>query len=61
MGGVVLKAIQQSDYWRVKIAWPEHVPRYFGKFESEPEAEKWIKDHDWWLTMQPQKSREPQT
>jgi hypothetical protein len=59
MGGVLLTAVQQSDYWRVKIAWPEHSPRYFGKFESEQEAQKWIKDHDW-LTMQPQESQEPQ-
>jgi hypothetical protein len=50
-GGVTLTAVQGPDYWRVKIAWPNSIPRYFGKFASKPEAEKWIAEHHW-LTEQ---------
>jgi hypothetical protein len=31
----------------VKIAWPNKTPRYFGKFPSQAEAEKWIANHHW--------------
>ena len=48
----------QSGYWRVKIAWPEVSPRYFGKFRSREEAEKWIEKHCW-LTKQTQEPDEP--
>ena len=51
----VLLPIRQGDDWRVKIAWPHAIPRYFGKFNSQAEAEKWIEDHRW-LTTQRQKS-----
>jgi len=37
----------QSDYWRVQMAWPDSNPRYFGKFHSQTEAEKWIAKHQW--------------
>jgi hypothetical protein len=37
----------------VRIAWPNKTPRYFGSFDSQAEAEKWIDDHRWLIT-QPQ-------
>jgi hypothetical protein len=46
-GGVTLTAVQGWDYWRVKMAWPDSTPRYFGKFASKTEAEKWIAEHHW--------------
>jgi hypothetical protein len=46
-GGVTLTAVQGWDYWRVKMAWPDSIPRYFGKFASKAEAEKWIAEHHW--------------
>ena len=55
VGSVVLTAVTQSGYWRVELAWPTHPRRYFGKFQSKKEAEKWIEQHRW-LTKQP---REP--
>jgi hypothetical protein len=32
-------------HWRVKIAWPNTAPRYFGHFDTKAEAEKWIAEH----------------
>jgi hypothetical protein len=55
----VLTPVTQSRYWRVKIAWPNKTPHYFGKFQSREEAEKWIEKHRW-LTEQAQDSGEPQ-
>jgi hypothetical protein len=49
--GLTLTAIWGRDCWRVKMAWPDSVPRYFGKFASKAEAEKWIAEHHW-LTEQ---------
>jgi hypothetical protein len=49
----VLSPVRQSDHWRVKLAWPNHTPRYFGKFNSQVEAEEWIRQHRW-LTEQRQ-------
>ena len=42
-----LRSIMQSNYWRVQMAWPDSNPRYFGKFHSRTEAEKWIAEHQW--------------
>jgi hypothetical protein len=47
LSSVVLSPVRQAGYWRVKIAWPNHTPRYFGKFNSQAEAEKWIEEHRW--------------
>jgi hypothetical protein len=49
----VLSPVRQWGYWRVKIAWPNATPRYFGKFNSQAEAERWIARHRW-LTEQRQ-------
>jgi hypothetical protein len=63
MGGVVLTAIRQSNSWRVKMSWParhaakEHPPRYFGRFKSQAEAERWIREHERLTKQQP----EPET
>jgi len=52
MGGMVeLTVVQRQDRWRVKMAWPGRIPRFFGKFDSKAEAEKWIAEHHW-LTEQ---------
>lgn len=51
MGSVVLTVIVESGYWRVQLAWPSHPRRYFGKFHSRAEAQKWIEQHRW-LTEQ---------
>jgi hypothetical protein len=52
---VTLTPVEQSGYWRVKIAWPNtgpHItPRYFGKFNSKEEAEQWIAEHAWLTTQ----------
>jgi hypothetical protein len=53
LSSVVLTPVRQADYWRVKIAWSKTIPRYFGKFHSQTEAEKWIEEHHW-LTEQRQ-------
>jgi hypothetical protein len=47
MSSVVLTAVAEAGYWRVKLAWPKMPPRYFGKFETQAEAEKWIAEHRW--------------
>jgi hypothetical protein len=51
---VVLTAVVRAGYWRVRIAWPTSIPRYFGRFDTQAEAEKWIEQHRW-LTEQHQK------
>jgi hypothetical protein len=48
---VVLTPDRQRDHWRVKMTWSSRIPRYFGSFNSQAEAEKWIKEHHW-LTEQ---------
>jgi hypothetical protein len=54
---VVLTAVTQSGNWRVKIAWPNKTPHFFGKFQSQKEAEIWIEQHRW-LIKQPQEPEE---
>ena len=41
-GSAVLTPISRSGHWRVRMMWPNNKPRYFGKFLSKREAEKWI-------------------
>ena len=48
---IELSAVTQSGYWRVKLAWPKRIPRHFGQFDTQAEAEKWIDEHRW-LTEQ---------
>jgi hypothetical protein len=52
-GGVTLTSVQGWDYWRVKMAWPDSTPRYFGKFPSKAEAEKWIAEHHVAISRKP--------
>jgi hypothetical protein len=51
MSTVTLTPVAKAVYWRVKIAWPNpspHTkPRYFGKFQTKAEAQKWIERHHW--------------
>ncbi len=46
-GGMALRPVRRPDCWRVEMAWPKRNPRYFGRFDSRAEAEKWIKEHRW--------------
>jgi hypothetical protein len=53
-GGVVLRPVKDRDHWRVQMTWPvgpatrlRHTSRYFGQFNSEAEAERWIAEHRW--------------
>ena len=47
MSSVVLTPVVEAGYWRVKIAWPNKTPHYFGKFETKEKAEQWIAEHHW--------------
>jgi hypothetical protein len=42
------------------MAWPNNAVRFFGKFLSRREAEKWIEKHRW-LSKQNQKLDEKST
>jgi hypothetical protein len=47
MSNVVLTPVTEAGFWRVKIAWPNKTPHFFGKFQIKAEAEKWIEWHHW--------------
>jgi hypothetical protein len=47
MSTVVLTPVAAAGHWRVKIAWPNKTPHFFGKFQTKAEAEKWIERHHW--------------
>ena len=49
-GAITITSIRQSDHWRVEMKWPHSPPRYFGNFDSQREAEKWIEEHRWMTT-----------
>jgi len=51
---VVLTPIAEASYWRVKLAWPNKTPHFFGKFQSQAEAEKWIEKHRWLQRQEPE-------
>jgi hypothetical protein len=42
-----LKPVQGGDRWRIRISWPNYNPCFFGYFDSEAEAARWIKKHSW--------------
>jgi len=42
-----LKPVQRGDRWRIQMSWPNYNPRFFGDFDSEEEAARWIKKHGW--------------
>jgi hypothetical protein len=48
---VMQPVVASGGHWRVRMNWPRHPARYFGKFVSEAEAERWIAEHRW-LTKQ---------
>jgi hypothetical protein len=37
--------LDEMTIWRVQLAWTNGKTRYFGKFASLPEAERWIAEH----------------
>jgi hypothetical protein len=47
MSTVMLTPVAEAGSWRVKIAWPNKTPHFFGKFQTKAEAEKWIERHHW--------------
>jgi hypothetical protein len=68
LSSLVLTPVRQGNHWRVKMTWPNKAPRFFGgkaprriaprffgRFESQADAQRWIEEHCW-LTTQPQKS-----
>ncbi len=55
---VVLTPVAEAGYWRVKLAWPNKTPHFFGKFQTKEEAEHWIAEHHW-MTKQHQEPDEP--
>jgi len=42
-----LKAVKRGNHWRIQMSWPNRMPRFFGDFETEAEATRWIKEHSW--------------
>jgi hypothetical protein len=46
--------VTAGGIWRVKISWPVHGPRFFGRFNTEAEAEKWIAEHHWLTEQHPE-------
>jgi hypothetical protein len=53
---VFLVPVRRGDHWRVQLAWN----RYFGKFASLPEAERWIAEHLWLTEQVTQRSTQQQ-
>jgi hypothetical protein len=51
---VVLTPIRRSGHWRVKMTWPGNKisSHYFGKFNSQADAEKWIAEYRWLIRRQ---------
>jgi hypothetical protein len=56
---VVLTPISRSGYWRVRMMWPNNKARYFGKFVSQREAEKWIEKHSWLIEQTKKRQEKP--
>jgi hypothetical protein len=46
-GLTVLSSVQEGPIWRVRIAWPNGIVHYFGKFTSEKDACDWISARPW--------------
>ncbi len=42
-----LKPVKWGARWRIQMSWPDYNPRYFGDFDGEVEAVRWIKEHSW--------------
>ena len=42
-----LPPVKRGDRWRIQMSWPDYNPRFFGEFDSEAEAARWIKQHSW--------------
>jgi len=46
-GSTVLLAVQEGNFWRVQIVWPNGSVHYFGRFSSKKGAREWIISHAW--------------
>ena len=42
-----LKPVRRGDRWRIQMSWPDYNTRFFGDFNSEADAARWIKEHSW--------------
>ena len=49
--GIVMQPVVSGGHCRVRMTWSGHASRFFGKFDSKAEAERWIAGHPW-LTKQ---------
>jgi hypothetical protein len=45
-----LIAVERNGHWTVCIIWSNGKKAYFGKYDSEREAERWIEQHKWMTT-----------
>jgi hypothetical protein len=43
----VLIPVQQGEFWRVQIIWPNGAVHYFGNYRSRGDALIWIAEHAW--------------
>jgi hypothetical protein len=42
----IMSLVYREGVWRVRIVWPEHHrQRYFGRFASRSEAQRWVSEH----------------
>jgi hypothetical protein len=58
LSSVVLTPVLAARHkWRVKIAWPDAIPRFVGKFNSQAEAERWIAEHQWLIKQHQEPDR----
>ncbi len=57
---VFLVPVRRGDHWRVQLAWTNGKTRYFDKFASLPEAERWIAEHLWLTEQVTQRSTQQQ-
>ena len=40
-----MSLVYKESVWRVRIVWPKHRQRFFGKFASKAEAQRWLSEH----------------
>jgi hypothetical protein len=39
----MMRDLRLAVRWRIQMSWPGYNPRFFGDFDSEVEAQRWIK------------------
>ena len=53
----VLIPLQQGEFWRVQIIWPNGAVHYFGNYGSRGDALNWIAEHAWLIKRVDNKSK----